>query len=143
MQPVSRRRPLSSLCEKTLPSRCKRIAAVLPAAALFVLLVGAQASFGHGPTIKLAEDEMKPVLLNLHVGATVHFSNMVPRPGGHVIIDEGGTLESPPLAEPGDGWHYTFGAPGTFEVFVKEQPKLRARIVVIPKPGPPGSSPGH
>ena len=54
-------------------------------------------------------------------------------PGGHVVVDEGGTLESPPLEKPGDGWHYTFEEPGTYHVFVKQHPKAKAKIVVIPK----------
>lgn len=87
----------------------------------------------HGPTIEISHSEMKPPLLNLFVGTTVHFSNTVAMPGGHVVVDEGGTLESPPLEKPGDGWHYTFEEPGTYNVFVKQHPMAKAKIVVIPK----------
>lgn len=97
-------------------------------------LLFALPSFAHGPTIQIGHAEMKPKLLNLHVGTTVHFNNKDAMPGGHVIVDEAGTLESPPLVEVGEGWHYTFETPGTFELFVKQHPAARARIVVIPKP---------
>jgi plastocyanin len=76
---------------------------------------------------------MKPALLNLFVGTTVHFANTVAMPGGHVVVDTEGRLESPPLEKPGDGWHYTFEAPGTYEVFLRQHPKARARIHVVPK----------
>ena len=99
-------------------------------AVLSLLALPAQA---HGPTIEISHSEMKPPLLNLFVGTTVHFANTVAMPGGHVVVDEAGTLESPPLEKPGDGWHYTFEEAGTYEVFVKQHPMAKARIVVIPK----------
>ena len=87
----------------------------------------------HGRTIEISHHEMEPPLLNLFVGTTVHFANTVAMPGGHVVVDEGETLESPPLEKPGDGWHYTFDEPGTYNVFVKQHPMAKAKIVVIPK----------
>lgn len=87
----------------------------------------------HGPTIEITHSEMKPALLNLFVGSTVHFANTVTMPGGHTVVDEGKTLESPPLAAPGDGWHYTFDQPGVYEIYLKQHPKTRARINVVPK----------
>jgi plastocyanin len=87
----------------------------------------------HGPTIEISHQEMKPALLNLYVGSTVHFVNTVAMPGGHVVVDAAGTLESPPLASPGDDWHYTFEKEGTYEIFISQHPKTKARIVVVPK----------
>ncbi|MEM9177149.1 MAG: hypothetical protein AAGC67_18200 [Myxococcota bacterium] len=104
---------------------------LLAAAGLF--LASASAAQAHGPTIEISHQEMKPPLLNLWVGTTVHFANTVAMPGGHVVVDEGGTLESPPLEKPGDGWHYTFDTPGTYHVFVKQHPKAKAKIVILPK----------
>lgn len=97
-------------------------------------LLAASASLAHGPTIELLPGEMKPGLLNLFVGSTVHFSNTVEVPSGYVVVDEGGALESPKMLSPGDGWHYTFDDAGTFEVFIREAPEAKAKIVVIPKP---------
>jgi plastocyanin len=92
-----------------------------------------RAALAHGPTIEISHDELKPSLLNLFVGTTVHFSNTVEMPGGHVIVDESGTIESPALEKPGDGWHYTFEKEGTFEIHIKQHPTAKARIVVVPK----------
>ena len=94
----------------------------------------------HGPTIEITHDSMEPALLNLFVGSTVHFANMVAMPGGHVVVDASGRIESPPLEEPGDGWHYTFEEVGTYDVYVRQHPKAKARIVIVPKrdaPAPP------
>ena len=91
------------------------------------------AALAHGPTIEISHDELKPSLLNLFVGTTVHFSNTVEMPGGHVIVDESGTIESPALEKPGDGWHYTFEKEGTFEIHIEQHPTAKARIVVVPK----------
>lgn len=97
------------------------------------LVLFASVAKAHGPTIEISHGEMKPPLLNLFVGTTVHFLNTVAMPGGHVVIDDEGRLESPPLEKPGDGWHFTFDEPGTYELRLKQHPKTRARIVVIPK----------
>ncbi len=99
----------------------------------FAMTMLAGMAYAHGPTIEISHHEMKPPLLNLFVGTTVHFSNTVKMPGGHVVVDESGTLESPPLEEPGDGWHYTFDEAGTFEIFIKQHPKNKAKINVVPK----------
>ena len=90
-------------------------------------------ALAHGPTNEISHEALKPTLLNLFVGTTVHFANTVEMPGGHVILDEGGTLESPRLEKPGDGWHYTFEEVGTFEIYIREHPEAKARIVVVPK----------
>jgi len=99
------------------------------------MLLAATASFAHGPTIEISHQEMKPKLLNLFVGTTVHFSNTVEMPGGHVVVDEAGTIESPALEHPGDGWHYTFEAAGRYELFIRQHPEAAATIVVVPKRG--------
>ncbi len=102
-----------------------------------VLMLAAGTARAHGPTIEITHSEMKPALLNLFVGTTVHFANKVAMPGGHVVVDTEGRLESPPLEKPGDGWHYTFEEPGTYEVFLRQHPKARARINVVPKKAEP------
>ena len=47
---------------------------------------------GPRPDHRISHHEMKPPLL-FFVGTTVHFANTVAMPGGHVVIDEDGTLE--------------------------------------------------
>jgi plastocyanin len=90
----------------------------------------------HGPTIEITHSEMKPSLLNLYVGTTVHFVNTVEMPGGHVVVEKNGRFEGPPLEHEGDDWHYTFEEEGVFEIFIKQHPGAKARIVVVPRPTP-------
>jgi plastocyanin len=86
----------------------------------------------HGPTIEISHSEMRPALLNLFAGTTVHFQNTVEMPGGHVVVDTEGRIESPALEHPGDDWHYTFEEEGVYEIFVRQHPDAKARIVVVP-----------
>ncbi len=116
---------------RTIRFRCPRRSAAVCVAALVVALTGVARA--HGPTLEISHHELKPTLLNLFLGTTVHFSNTVAMPGGHVVVDEGGTLESPPLEKPGDGWHYTFEKAGTYEIFIRQHPMAKARIVIVPK----------
>ena len=106
------------------------------AVALIALATGilfASAAKAHGPTIEITHAEMKPALLNLFVGMTVHFNNKEWMPGGHTVVDTTGKVESPPLEKVDEGWHYTFDEVGTFELFVKQHPMAKARINVVPK----------
>ncbi|MBJ18998.1 MAG: hypothetical protein CL933_06175 [Deltaproteobacteria bacterium] len=101
--------------------------------AIAAVLICAGAAGAHGQTIEISHHEMKPTRLNLFVGTTVHFLNTVAMGGGHVVVDAGGTIKSPPLAKPGDEWHYTFDEEGEFEIFIAQHPKAKARIRVVPK----------
>ena len=111
----------------------RKRARLLTGSLLLFCLALAGVAYAHGPTIEVSHSELKPKLLNLFVGTTVHFNNTVEMPGGHVIVDESGTIKSPPLEKPGDGWHYTFDKEGTFEIYIEQHPDAKARIVVVPK----------
>ena len=100
----------------------------------FVVGLGlAHGAAAHGPTIEITHAAMKPALLNLYVGSTVHFKNQQAMPGGHTVVDATGAIESPPLEKAGDGWHYTFEEVGRYEVYVSQHPSAKATIVVVPK----------
>ena len=108
------------------------------AAALLLGLPGvAGVAIAHGPTIEISHSELKPALLNLFAGTTVHFQNTVEMPGGHVVVDTEGRIESPALEDPGDDWHYTFEEEGVYEIFVRQHPDAKARIVVVPAKATP------
>ena len=99
-------------------------------------LLAASTARAHGPMVEITAAGLKPVLLNLYVGTTVHFSSTLTAPEGLVVVDQTGALESPPLKSPGDGWHYTFDKTGTFEIHVEQRPDAKMRIVVVPKATP-------
>ena len=106
------------------------------ALAFAIVLLLAPAARAHGPTVEITEAGLKPPLLNLFVGTTVHFANTISAPEGLVIVDEGGTLASPRLRAPGDGWHYTFEQPGSHTIRIAERPQATMRIVIVPKRTP-------
>ena len=87
----------------------------------------------HGPTIEVGDGKLTPPLLNLYVGTTVHFLNTLAVPGGRVVVDASGVVESPRLKKPGDGWHFTFEKLGTYDLSIAEDPTAKARIVILPK----------
>ena len=99
-------------------------------------LLAASPARAHGPTVEITAAGLKPVLLNLYVGTTVHFLSALSAPEGFVVVDQTGALKSPPLTAPGDGWHYTFDKTGTFEIHVEKHPDAKMRIVVVPKATP-------
>ena len=117
-------------------SRRARRAAALAAGLLASLLVAAAPARAHGPTVEITAEGLKPPLLNLFEGTTVHFANTLDAPEGLVVVDETRTLESPRLRAPGDGWHYTFEKAGTWVILVEQRPDAKMRIVVVPKRAP-------
>ncbi len=119
-----------SICRASRPSNGV-IAVALIAVATGVLF--ASAAKAHGPTIEITHAEMKPALLNLFVGTTVHFNNQEWMPGGHTVVDTTGKIESPPLEKVDEGWHYTFDEVGAFELFVKQHPMAKVRVNVVSK----------
>ncbi len=88
----------------------------------------------HGPTVVITEAGLKPALLNLFVGSTVHFTNQIAGAEGVVVGDEAGSFSSPPIAAAGEGWHYTFERIGEYAIRVVGRPGATMRIVVIAKP---------
>ncbi len=115
------------------PPRFSFAAAIMALSLASLSIVAAAPAWAHGPTVEITEAGLKPVLLNLYAGTTVHFSNTLMTPEGLVVVDETRALESPPLKAPGDGWHYTFDKVGTFEIHVEQRPDAKMRIVVVPK----------
>lgn len=123
--------------EGALAGRCGIAAfAAVFAIAFVAVFVLAPAARAHGPTVEIGEAGLKPVLLNLFVGTTVHFANTIHAPEGLVVVDEGGSFESPRLRAPGDGWHYTFEQPGSHTIRIAGRPEATMRVVIVPRRTP-------
>lgn len=92
------------------------------------------AAMAHGPTVEITETGLRPALLNLFEGTTVHFaSTLVASPGLVVVVDPEGKVRSPALAKPGDGWHHTFERRGRYAIRVDGRPGATMTIVVVPR----------
>lgn len=103
--------------------------------ALFALLA-TDAALAHGPTVEITQAGLRPALLNLFEGTTVHFtSTLDASPGLVVVIDPEGKIRSPALAKPGDGWHYTFERSGRYAIRVDGRAGATMTIVVVPRTG--------
>lgn len=116
------------------PARAAR-AALSSLGLLVVFCAGSSAA--HGPTVEIGPEGLRPPLLNLYAGTTVHFANRVATPSGVVVlVDEAGEVKSPPLKAPGDGWHHTFEDLGRHSIRLAERPEATMTIVIVPRRAP-------
>ena len=107
---------------------------ILLASSLLLVAVSARA---HGPTVEIGEAGLRPPLLNLFEGTTVHFANTISAAQGLVVlVDEAGAVRSPVLKAPGDGWHHTFEKSGRYAIRLEQRPEAKMTIVVVPKRTP-------
>ena len=102
----------------------------------WLVVSGAAPAWAHGPTVEITTAGLKPVLLNLFEGTTVHFTNTLATPQGLVVTGEAGTVVSPSLAPAGEGWHYTFEKGGAYAIRLEKRPEATMRIVVVKKSTP-------
>ncbi|HVP29708.1 MAG TPA: amidase [Myxococcota bacterium] len=99
--------------------------------ALFVLGLAllAAPALADGPTVSVSHNHLAPSELKIAVGTTVTFVNEAEMPGGHTIVADDGSFESPALAK-GASWSHTFTKPGTVSYSIKEHPTAKGTIVV-------------
>jgi plastocyanin len=98
-------------------------------ALLLALALGAPPALAAGPTVRVGHDKLDPAVLRVEPGTTVVFHNVDEMPGGHTVIADDGSFQSPPLAKDQD-WSHTFSRIGTFTYSIKEHPAAKGRIVV-------------
>jgi plastocyanin len=63
------------------------------------------------------------------VGDTVTFRNADKMPGGHSVVADNGSFESPALDE-GERWSYEFPKLGMFPYHVGEHPDVKGKVIV-------------
>ena len=108
-------------------------------AALRLVLFGGLAlalplsAWAHGPTVKLRYGSVKPLVLTIQAGQTVHFQNENSSGLPCTVVFAGGELTGPTL-EKGGGWHHTFEEAGEFPYQLAESSKTRGTIVVEEAP---------
>lgn len=98
-----------------------------------LVLVGAVlvsgAAFAEGPTVAVGHNRLTPSELTVKPGTAVTFENQDEMPGGHTIVADDGSFESPGLAK-GQTWSHTFDAPGTHGYSIKEHPSAKGSVTV-------------
>ena len=96
----------------------------------FATLAIAATAWAHGATVEVGHNKIRPAEVEIQVGGVVHFTNGVAMPGGHTLVADDGSFESPPL-DKGDDWHHTFDAAGVHAYHIQEHPDAKGRIVVV------------
>lgn len=105
-----------------------RFGRFLPALA-GLLLVLAVPALADDAVVTVGHNRIDPPELTLPVGSTVTFHNVDEMPGGHTIVADDGSFESPGLAKDQD-WSHTFDKPGTYTYTIKQHPKAKGKIVI-------------
>jgi plastocyanin len=98
-----------------------------------LVLVGAflvsGAAFAEGPTVAVGHNRLTPSELTVPPGTTVTFENQDEMPGGHTIVADDGSFQSPALAK-GQTWSHSFEKPGIYPYSIKEHPTAKGSVSV-------------
>jgi len=84
----------------------------------------------HGPTVRVAYGAIRPAVLTIRKGETVHFLNANTGGGPCTVVAEDGSFRSPVMERAG-GWHMTFDEAGSFPFFVEEYSKAKGLVIVV------------
>ena len=95
-----------------------------------VLLLGfATPALAGDVTVTIGHGKLEPPEVIVAVGDTVTFHNVDKMPGGHSIVADDGSFESPGLGA-GDSWSHTFEKLGMFPYHIGEHPDAKGRVIV-------------
>jgi plastocyanin len=92
------------------------------------LLIGASA-LAESATIAVGHNRLTPNQLTVEAGTTVTFENQDAMPGGHTIVADDGSFQSPALAK-GQTWSHKFDEAGTYPFSIKEHPSAKGSVTV-------------
>ena len=110
--------------------RCTAAASRLGLAIAVGLALLASPVLAHGPTVVIGHNRVEPAEITVAVGGIVHFHNEDAMPGGHTVVADDGSFESPPLGKGGD-WHHLFATPGRHGFHIGEHPEAKGIVVVV------------
>jgi plastocyanin len=98
-----------------------------------IVLVGAvlvsSTAIADAPTVAVGHNRLTPSEITVKPGTSVTFENQDEMPGGHTIVADDGSFQSPGLAK-GETWSHTFDAPGTHGYSIKEHPAAKGSVTV-------------
>jgi len=108
-------------------SRCTVFGMVITVAFLF--LVDRGWAGGAGAEVSIDHARVQPARVEIKAGESVTFKNVVEMPGGHTVVADDGSFESPPLNKD-QTWSHPFGKPGSYKFHLKEHPGTKGEIIV-------------
>jgi plastocyanin len=82
--------------------------------------------------VQVGHNRLEPAEVSIKVGDSVTFYNEDEMPGGHTIVADEESFQSPPLGKD-KSWTHTFSGKGTFTYHIKEHPGAQGKIVVQEK----------
>ena len=100
---------------------------LLLAAALFGGI--ASAAWAGEVMVHVGHNKLDPAEVKIAVGDTVVFHNLDAMPGGHTVVADDGSFESPPL-EKDQQWRHLFEKAGTHAIHIQQHPVAKGTIVV-------------
>ncbi len=101
----------------------------LALALLAAAVVAASAVAADEVMVHVGHNKLAPAELEIAVGTTVVFHNMDEMPGGHSIVADDGSFQSPSLEKNGR-WSHTFDKVGVYSYSIKEHPSAKGKITV-------------
>lgn len=96
---------------------------------LLLFFLAPVAALADDVMVHVGHNRIDPAEVTIRVGDSVVFHNLDEMPGGHTIVADDGSFESPPLAKD-QSWTHTFDAPGTVAYHIKEHPGANGLVVV-------------
>ena len=79
--------------------------------------------------VHVGHNKIDPAELSVAVGTKVVFHNLDQMPGGHTVVADDGSFESPGLGKD-EKWSHTFSTPGVHSYSIKEHPSAQGKIIV-------------
>jgi plastocyanin len=98
-------------------------------ALLLAFGLAASSALAQDLVVKVGHNRLEPAELTVAAGKSVSFVNEDEMPGGHTLVADDGSFESPPLKK-GETWSHVFAKPGTYGYSIKQHPTAKGRIVV-------------
>lgn len=79
--------------------------------------------------VHVGHNKLEPAELTVAPGTTVVFHNLDAMPGGHTIVADDGSFQSPGLAKD-EKWSHVFTEPGVHAYSIKEHSSAKGKIIV-------------
>ena len=96
---------------------------------LAALVFASSAALADQVMVHVGHNKLDPAEVTVAAGTTIVFHNLDEMPGGHTIVSDDGSFESPGLAKD-QRWSHTFEKPGVYTYAIKEHPSAKGKIVV-------------
>lgn len=108
--------------------RSRGVAAIL-STLVFLFLADPGGAGGAGAEVSLDHARVQPARVEIKAGESVTFKNAVEMPGGHTVVADDGSFESPPLNKD-ESWTHPFAKPGSYKFHLKQHPNTKGEIIV-------------